>query len=67
MKVSLKRRIRIQIQFQVGVRVESASGLLQDQGKRFARQGDDAGPVKCRDKLRISSRKAPGWESQRQC
>lgn len=45
------------------MRVESASGAASGSGKRFARQGDDAGPVKCRDKLRISSRKAPGWES----
>ena len=45
------------------MRVESASRS----GKRFSKQGDDAGPVKGRDKLRINSRKAPGWESQRQC
>lgn len=45
------------------MRVESASRS----GKRFSKQGDDAGPVKGRDKLRINSRKALGWESQRQC
>lgn len=62
-----KAQNQVKSSFWVGVRVESASGAASGSGKRFSRQGDDAGPVKGRDKLRISSRKAPGWESQRQC